>query len=64
MPDAGDEFRVFKDEREARALADQRALKRRQAEQERRTHVTLENLFETMDQADFKQLNLVVKADV
>ena len=64
VPDAGDEFRVFKDEREARALADQRALKRRQAEQERRTHVTLENLFETMDQADFKQLNLVVKADV
>ena len=64
VPDAGDEFRVFKDEREARALADQLALKRRQAEQERRTHVTLENLFETMDQADFKQLNLAVKADV
>ena len=64
VPDAGDEFRVFSDERQARELADQRALKRRQAEQEKRQHVTLENLFEAMDQADFKQLDLVVKADV
>ncbi len=64
VPDAGDEFRVFQDERQARELADQRALKRRQAEQEKRQHVTLENLFEAMDQADFKQLDLVVKADV
>lgn len=64
VPDAGDEFRVFQDERQARELADQRALKRRQAEQERKQHVTLENLFETMDQAEFKKLDLVVKADV
>ena len=64
VPDAGDEFRVFSDERQARELADQRALKRRQAEQEKRQHVTLENLFETLDQSEFKQLNLVVKADV
>jgi translation initiation factor IF-2 len=64
VPDAGDEFRVFSDERQARELADQRAMKRRQAEQEKKQHVTLENLFETMDQAEFKQLNLVVKADV
>ena len=64
VPDAGDEFRVFSDERQARELADQRALKRRQAEQENKHHVTLENLFETMDEADFKQLSLVVKADV
>jgi len=64
VPEAGDEFRVFKDEREARELADQRALKRRQAEQERKQHVTLENLFETMDAAEVKKLDLVVKADV
>ena len=64
VPDAGDEFRVFSDERQARELADQRALKRRQAEQERKQHVTLENLFETMDQAEVKKLDLVVKADV
>ena len=64
VPAAGDEFRVFKDEREARELADQRALKARQAEQERKRHVTLENLFETMDESETKELNLVVKADV
>ena len=64
VPDAGDEFRVFSDERQARELADQRALKRRQAEQEKRQHVTLENLFETMGEQEFKKLDLVVKADV
>ena len=64
VPAAGDEFRVFKDERDARELADQRALKARQAEQEKKHHVTLENLFDTMDAAEVKELNLVVKADV
>ncbi len=64
VPDAGDEFRVFSDERQARELADARALKKRQAEQERKQHVTLENLFETMDERELKELDLVVKADV
>ena len=64
VPDAGDEFRVFSDERQARELADQRALKRRQAEQEKRQRVTLENLFQTMEESEVKELNLVVKADV
>ena len=64
VPAAGDEFRVFNEERQARELADQRALKARLAEQEKRKHVTLENLFETMDESEVKELNLVVKADV
>ena len=64
VPAAGDEFRVFNEERQARELADQRALKARLAEQEKRKHVTLENLFETMDESDVKELSLVVKADV
>ena len=64
VPAAGDEFRVFNEERQARELADQRALKARLAEQEKRKHVTLENLFETMDASEVKELNLVVKADV
>ena len=64
VPDAGDEFRVFADERSAREIADARALKKRQAEQERHQHVTLENLFDEMEQREVKELNLVVKADV
>ena len=64
VPMAGDEFRVFQDERDARDLADQRALKARIEEQNRVKHVTLENLFDTMASADVKELNLIIKADV
>ena len=64
VPMAGDEFRVFSDERDARDLADQRALKARIEEQNRVKHVTLENLFDTMADAEVKELNLIIKADV
>ena len=64
VPMAGDEFRVFHDERDARDLADQRALKARIEEQNRVKHVTLENLFDTMADAEVKELNLIIKADV
>ena len=64
VPMAGDEFRVFADEREARALADERALKARIEEQNKVKHVTLENLFTTMENAEVKELNLIIKADV
>ena len=64
VPMAGDEFRVFQDERDARSLADERALKARIEEQNRVKHVTLENLFATMEDADVKELNLIIKADV
>ncbi len=64
VPAAGDEFRVFTEEREARSLAEQRALKARIEEQNRVKHVTLETLFSTMEDAEVKELNLVIKADV
>ena len=61
---AGDEFRVFTDDRDARALADERALKARIEEQNKVKHITLENLFDTMADAEVKELNLIIKADV
>ena len=64
VPAAGDEFRVFTEAREARALAEQRALKARIEEQNKVKHVTLETLFSTMEDAEVKELNLVIKADV
>ena len=64
IPNAGDEFRVFDDERDARSLAESRQLKARIEEQNRVKHVTLENLFDTMEDADVKELNLIIKADV
>lgn len=64
VPMAGDEFRVFQDDRDARQLADERALKARIEEQNKVKHVTLENLFATMEDAEVKELNLIIKADV
>ena len=63
VPAAGDEFRVFEDERDARNRADERALKARIEEQNKVKHVTLETLFEEMSKNELKELNLVVKAD-
>ena len=64
VPTAGDEFRVFEDERDAKKLADERALKARIEEQNKVKHVTLETLFSEMNENELKELNLVVKADV
>lgn len=63
-PSAGDEFRVFADERDARALAEDRALRQRLLEHERKSRVTLDDLFSRIQEGEVKDLNLVVKADV
>lgn len=63
VPGAGDEFRVFDDERDARNLAEERALKRRLAAQ-KTPHMSLEDLFARIEEGKTTDLNLVVKADV
>ncbi|MDI6900396.1 MAG: translation initiation factor IF-2 [Anaerosomatales bacterium] len=63
VPSAGDEFRVFEDERDARDLAEERALKQRLLAQEKK-HVSLDDLFSRIQEGELKDLNLVVKADV
>jgi translation initiation factor IF-2 len=63
VPDAGDEFRVFADERDARNLAEDRALRKRLAEHQK-GHMSLEDLFARIEEGKTAELNLVVKADV
>jgi translation initiation factor IF-2 len=67
VPAAGDEFEVFTDEKEARAIADERASQQRlsrlqQAMSSRR--VSLNALSEQAREGDLKELNLILKADV
>ncbi len=64
VPTAGDEFRVFEDERDARKLAEQRALRARLAEQEVKSHMSLDDLFNRIEAGKQTDLNLIVKADV
>ena len=64
VPTAGDEFRVFEDERDARKLAEQRQLRMRLAEQEVKSHMSLDDLFNRIEAGKQTDLNLIVKADV
>ncbi|MGN0444548.1 MAG: translation initiation factor IF-2 [Acutalibacteraceae bacterium] len=63
-PNAGDEFNAVSDERLARELVEQRKDKAKQAQFNSYNKVTLENLFESMQQGEMKELKIVVKADV
>ncbi len=64
VPQAGDPFIVFEDERKARAIAERRAIKHRQSELGANTRVTLEDLYSHIKDGEMKELNVIIKADV
>ena len=64
VPQAGDEFVVVQDERQARQVAAHRQLKLREAELSRATKVTLDNLFARIKEGETKELKMVLKGDV
>lgn len=63
VPEAGTEFYVVEDEKTARRIAEERALKIRVAESMRRKTISLEELFERAKEGEIETLNIVVKAD-
>ncbi len=64
VPQAGDRFVVFQDEKTARQVGESRSMTAIQASRSEKQRVTLDNLFEQMSQGEMKELNLIVKADV
>ncbi|MEE3487465.1 MAG: translation initiation factor IF-2 [Bulleidia sp.] len=64
VPQAGDLFRAFEDEKEARALADRR--KRKMIEKMRRksSAVSLEDLSKEIEAGEIKEIPVIIKADV
>ncbi|MGG0670738.1 translation initiation factor IF-2, partial [Lederbergia citrisecunda] len=64
VPQAGDRFVVFEDEKTARQIGESRAGDALQEQRGEKTRVTLDNLFDQMKQGEMKELNLIVKADV
>ncbi|MCI0130122.1 translation initiation factor IF-2 [Vagococcus sp. CY53-2] len=64
VPQAGDRFVTFEDEKTARAAGEERAkralLEQRQVSQ----RVTLDNLFESLKDGEMKEVNVIIKADV
>ena len=64
VPEAGDRFVVFKDEKTARAAGEERAKRALEEERQRTSHVTLDNLFATMKKGEMKTLPIIIRADV
>lgn len=63
VPEAGTEFHVVEDEKIARKIAEERALKIRVAETMRKKTISLEELFEAKKEGELETLNIIVKAD-
>lgn len=63
-PMSGDEFNAVSDEKLARALVEQRKTKAKEEEFSQFQKVTLDTLFDTLQEGEMKELNIIIKADV
>ena len=63
LPEAGDIFVVVPDEKTARSVAEER-LREKEIERSKVRALTLEEIYTRINQGEFKELNLVIKADV
>jgi translation initiation factor IF-2 len=64
VPQAGDRFVVFDDEKTARQIGEARAQQALAAQRGEKVRVSLDNLFEQLKQGEMKDLNIIIKADV
>lgn len=64
VPQAGDHFVVFEDEKSARAAGEERAKRALVEHRAVTSRVTLDNLFESLKEGELKEVNVIVKADV
>jgi len=64
VPNAGDEFVVLPDEKKAREVAEYRQRKEREAALAKTTKISLDSIFEKMQESELKELNIVLKTDV
>lgn len=64
VPDAGDELLALKDEKDAKQVGEHRAAKHRSKELAKSSRMSLEKLFEKIEEKSVKDLNLIIKADV
>ncbi|SEP58464.1 translation initiation factor IF-2 [Piscibacillus halophilus] len=64
VPQAGDRFVVFNDEKKAKQIADLRKQKEIESQREESSKVSLDDLFKQIQEGDVKEINVIVKADV
>ncbi|MDY3929192.1 MAG: translation initiation factor IF-2 [Clostridia bacterium] len=63
-PSGGDIFRVVKDEKLARDVAESRKQEQKENRFNATVKVSLDNLFSQIDEGNMKELNIIIKADV
>jgi translation initiation factor IF-2 len=64
VPEAGDEFQVLEDERKVKQIAMMRQQKQREAALARLSRVSLERLYQQIQEGAVKELKVILKADV
>ena len=63
VPEAGDRFVVFKDDKKARSIGEKRHENKIMRDREVNQKVSLDNLFEQMKEGEMKDLNIIIKGD-
>ena len=64
VPEAGDQFFAVDSERDARALSESRQAEHRATQLGPQSRVSLDDLFQQIQEGDIKELNVIVKGDV
>ena len=64
VPQAGDRFMAYEDEKIARNIASKRALKTRNEEMQKTSAMTLNDLYDQIHNGEVKNINLIIRADV
>lgn len=65
VPEAGESFVVVEDEKIARKITDKRVLELREKQMRgAQKHLSLEGLYERISEGNFKELKIIIKADV
>lgn len=64
VPMAGDELVALKDEKDAKQISEHRIQKQRSMELAKTSRLSLDKLYEKMQEGEIKDLNMIIKADV
>ena len=64
VPLAGDQFQAFKDEKKARQIGEARNARHRDENRTETSRVSLDDLFNQIQQGEVKDINIIIKGDV
>ncbi|MFY9175353.1 MAG: translation initiation factor IF-2 [Peptococcia bacterium] len=64
VPQAGDIFQVVEDEKLAKQISSERSAQKREEVINARSRISLDDLFNQIQQGEIKDLNIIIKADV